>query len=146
MNSRSLIFTISIIVMLPDLVWAQATVESIPNIEPSTTFIKQNFLNKFFSAFIFASIGAIVIASAIWYNIYNKKHQHPYKFIEAAEKSATQYVEKGNLEEAISVLKQAVHTIENDPKKFPLKSQSRIGAIWMLKRKITELNELKSEH
>jgi len=137
---------IILIVMSPCMVWAQASVESIPDLEPSTTIIKPNFISKFYNYFIFVSLGAIVIASGIWYNIYNRRHQHPYQFLETTEKSVEQLVKEGSIEEAIDLLVRALKTIENNPQKFPAKCQSRHGAIWMLKRKINDLKELLIEH
>jgi len=144
----SLRFTIAIIliVMSPCMGWAQASVESIPNLEPSTSIIKPNFISKFYSYFIFVSLGALVIASGIWYNIYTRRHQHPYQFLETTEKSVEQLVEEGSIEEAIELLVSALQTIENNPQKFPVKCQSRNGAIWMIKRKIEELKELLIDH
>lgn len=142
MISLRLILVIFILVISPIVVWAQASVESIPNLETSTTFLRPNFLNKYYNYFIFASLGAIVISSGIWYNIYSRKHQHPYKFLETTEKSASRLLEEGKIDEAKELLTQALYIIENDPIKFPAKCQSRNGAIWMLKRKIEDLNEL----
>lgn len=146
MTSLRLPIAILIIVMSPSWVWAQVSVESIPNLDPSTTFVRDNFFSRFYTYFIFASIGAIVIASGFWYKIYNKKHQHPYKFLEAMDKSSAQLVEEGKIEEAIAILNQALYTVENDLKKFPAKCQSRNGTIWMLKRKISDLKELLIDH
>lgn len=142
MISLRLILAIFILTLMPCLVWAQASVESLPNLETSTTFIKPNFFSKFYSYFIFFSLGAIVVASGIWYKVYTRKHQHPYQFLEATEKATAHALEEGKIDEAVQILTQALETIQNDPIKFPAKCQSRNGAIWMLKRKIDELKEL----
>jgi hypothetical protein len=142
MISLRLILSIFVLTFIPYMVGAQASVESLPNLETSTTFLKPSFLSKIYSYFVFISLGAIVVASGVWYRVYTLKHQHPYQFLEATEKSATQLMEDGKIDEAIHILTQAHETIQNDPLKFPSKCQSKNVAIWMLERKIEEFKDL----
>jgi len=128
-------------ILSPELIWAQNAMESIPTLEPSSTTFKPTFFSKISTYLIVMSIGGIVLASGIWYSIYNRRHQHPYIFLEEAELSASRAEEDGEIEKAIEILKGALHSIQNDPKKFPLNSKGMKETIWFLKRKLQELDD-----
>ena len=141
MIALRLYFIAFIILSSPYLVWGNDVVESIPTLEPSSTIIKPTLFGNISTYLILFSLGAIVLASGIWYRVYHKKHLHPYLFLEEAEIAAAQAEEEGNLPQAIKILDNALHTIENDPKKFPQNSKGRRETIWFLKRKLQELDE-----
>lgn len=129
-----------IIILTPELAWGQIAVEGIPTMESPSTILKPTLFNQLSSYLIVLSLGAIVLASGIWYKVYHKKYQHPYLFLEEAENSSALAVEEGDIVKAIEILTNALHTIENDPKSFNKNGKDRKETIWFLKRKLQELD------
>jgi len=142
MTSLRFIIAISIIVMSPVLVWAQASIEAIPSVETSSTIFQPTLFSNIFTYIVLFSLGAIVFASGIWYKVYHKRPQHPYLFLERAEASAAQAEEEGDIKKAIEILTHALQTIENDPKNYSKTCKSRQETIWFIKRKLQELDEI----
>jgi len=141
MNTLRLLI-VTCFILSPEIIWAQNAIESMPTLDPSSTFIKPTFFNKISSYLVLLSVGALVIGSGVWFSIYSRRHQHPYLFLDEAEMAAIHAEDDGDIGKAIEILTKALKTIENDPKRFPQNGKSRNETIWFLKRKLQELDEL----
>lgn len=105
-------------------------------------FIEDNFI---FSV-ICSAFGILLTVSGVFYRKFVIKYQHPYKLFKQAESASNKAVKDDDIELAIDILLRVLIILEDDSKFLMKKSTGRNDVIWMLKRKLTELNLLRDDH
>ena len=140
-----LILALTVFSIVPMALCAQTMIDAVQVEDNSDSLIKQFLDNETFISILFGCFGLVIISSAIIYNYTVGKRQHPYRFLVQVINNADLAAEEGRLKEACQICTQAMQTINDNPKLFPVENKSRIGATWMLKRKIQELKNQMEE-